>query len=98
MSFWLTYATFRLETMVSSRSNQFTLSYKSFGEYGDWRGLSSTPPPQNARKNQNKSRKNGSHKMAIVREPCNVDTHANIPALFKIVLYPDIKNKNNKAN
>ena len=29
--------------------------------------------------------------MAIVREPCNVDTHANIPALFKIVLYPYIK-------
>ena len=58
--------------MVSSRSNQFTLSYKSFGEYGDWRGLSSTPPPQNARKNQNKSRKNGGHKIAIVREPYNI--------------------------
>ena len=28
--------------------------------------------------------------MAIVREPCNVDAHAKIPALFMSLLYPQL--------
>ena len=32
--------------------------------------------------------KNAGHEMAIVREPCNVDAHAKIPALFRTMLFP----------
>ena len=32
--------------------------------------------------------KNASHKMAIVGEPCNVNAHAKIPALFITILCP----------
>ena len=36
----------------------------------------------------NINRKNASHYMAIVGEPCNVEAHANIPALFITMLCP----------
>ena len=32
--------------------------------------------------------KNANHEMALVGEPCNVNSHANIPALFKTMLCP----------